>query len=106
MPKPEAPHEYRTDRFNPAHGGSSYIEAVKGPAQGKVQLFQNENPVAAPVDLYAAEPARSGRLLLGRLSLAEGKNSLMLKIVGRNEQSAGLGLDLVSLICVRQDRER
>lgn len=79
-----------------------YVEAVTGPAQAKVQLFQNENPVADPVDLYAEKPAKSGRLLLGRLELAEGRNHLMLKLVGRNEKSTGLGLDLVSLTCVKE----
>jgi hypothetical protein len=78
-----------------------FIEAVKGPAQAKVQLFQNENPVAEPVDLYAEKPAKSGRLLLGHLDLAEGRNNLMLKLVGRNERSSGLGLDLIEVVCVR-----
>ncbi len=79
-----------------------YIEAVKGPTQGQLQLFQNENPVSAPVDLYAEKPAKSGRLLLGQIPMAEGKNSLMFKLVGRNERSSGLGLDLVTVICVRE----
>jgi hypothetical protein len=79
-----------------------YIEAVKGPAQAKVQLFQNENPVSQAVDLYAEKPARSGRVLLGHLSLVEGRNNLMLKLVGKNDLSSGLGLDLVSVVCVRQ----
>ena len=30
-----------------------YIEALKGPAQALVQLFSNQIPVAAPVDLYS-----------------------------------------------------
>jgi hypothetical protein len=79
-----------------------FIEAVSGPAQARVQLFQNENPVADAVDLYADKPAKSGRVLLGRLDLAEGRNNLMLKLVGRNEKSSGLGLDLVSVICLRE----
>ena len=78
-----------------------FIEAVKGPAQAKVQLFQNENPVAEPVDLYAEKPVKSGRLLVGHLDLVEGRNNLMLKLVGKNEQSSGLGLDLIAVICVR-----
>jgi hypothetical protein len=81
---------------------SIYLEVVQGPGQAKVQLFQNENPVAAPVDLYAEKPAKSGRLLLGRLELAEGKNNLMFKLVGKNERSSGLGLDLIQVICVRE----
>jgi len=79
-----------------------YIEAVKGPAQGRVQLFQNENPIGEAVDLYAEQPAKSGRLLLGKLDLAEGRNALMLKLTGKHEKSAGLGLDLVEIICARE----
>jgi hypothetical protein len=78
-----------------------YIEAVKGPGQGNVQLFQNENPVADPADLYAEQPVKSGRVLLGRLRLEEGKNNLMFKLVGKNEKSTGLGLDLISVICTQ-----
>jgi hypothetical protein len=80
---------------------SIYIEAVKGPGQAIVQLFENENPVAPPVDLFTENPAKSGRLLLGQLNLAEGRNNLMFKLVGKNEKSSGLGLDLISVICVR-----
>lgn len=79
-----------------------YLEAVKGPAQAMVQLFQNENPVADPVDLYAEKPAKSGRLLLGRLDLDEGRNNLMLKLVGQHEKSTGLGLDVIAIACVRE----
>lgn len=79
-----------------------YIEVMKGPAQAKVQLFQNENPVAAWVDLYAEKTERSGRLLLGKLDLSAGPNNLMFKLVGQNEKSSALGLDLISVICVRE----
>ena len=80
---------------------SIYIDAVKGPGQGMVQLFQNENSAGEPVDLYAEQLTKSGRLFLGRLSLAEGRNNLMLKVVDKNERSSGLGFDLVDVICVR-----
>jgi len=79
-----------------------YIEAVAGPAQAKVQLFENENPVGAPLDLFSEAPTLTGRKLLGYLNLAEGKNNLMLKLVGKNENSKGLGLNLVQLVCVRE----
>ena len=79
-----------------------FIEAIKGPAQAQVQLFHNENPVAESVDLYAPTAAKSGRLLLGELELKEGKNNLMFKLVGKNEKSAGLGLDLIQVVCVRR----
>jgi hypothetical protein len=87
----------------PASGTYSiYIEAVKGPSQAKVQLFKNENPIADAVDLYAENPVKSGRVLLGKLELTEGKNNLMLKLVGKNEKSSGLGLDLINVICIRE----
>jgi hypothetical protein len=87
----------------PVHGQYAiFIQAVKGPAQGLVQLFQNENPVADAVDLYAEKPTKSGRVLLGKLALAEGPNNLMFKLVGKNEKSSGLGLDLIEVICVRE----
>jgi len=79
-----------------------YLEAVKGPGQALVQLFQDENPVGEPLDLYAEKPTKSGRLLLGRLGLAEGRNNLMFKLVGQNPRSSGLGLDLVHVICTRE----
>ncbi len=78
------------------------IEAVKGPAQAIVQLFQDDNPVGEPVDLYAPTATKSGRVFLGKLDLSEGKNNLMFKLVGKNEKSAGLGLDLVNVICTRK----
>jgi hypothetical protein len=79
-----------------------YVDAVKGPAQAKVQLFQNENPVADAVDLFAEKPTTSRRILLGRLALTEGQNNLMFKLVGQNEKSTGLGLDLINIICARE----
>ena len=79
-----------------------YVNVVKGPDQAKVQLFQNENPISEPVDLYSAELTRGSRLRLGSLDLAEGNNNLMIKLVGKNEQSSGLGLNLVEIICARE----
>jgi hypothetical protein len=79
-----------------------YIEAVKGPGQAKVQLFQNENPVGEAVDLYAEALAKSDRILLGHLELTEGKNNLMFKLTGKHEKSSGLGFDLVQVVCLRE----
>jgi hypothetical protein len=87
----------------PASGNYSvYIEALKGPGQARIQLFQNENPVADPVDFYAETPAKTGRVFMGQLELAEGRNNLMFKLVGKNEKSTGLGFDLIQVICVRE----
>ncbi len=75
------------------------IEAMKGPGQAQVQLFQNEAPVAKAADLYQASRAKSGRVSLGMMELEEGKNNLMLKLPGKNEKAAGLALDLIQIIC-------
>ncbi len=79
-----------------------YVEVVKGPTQARIQLFQNENPVADPVDFFAEEPAKSGRVLLGKLDLAQGPNNLMFKLVGKNDKATALGFDLVQVTCVRE----
>ncbi|MCL4180320.1 MAG: DUF2961 domain-containing protein [Verrucomicrobia bacterium] len=78
------------------------IVAVKGPAQGKIQLFADEIPVADPVDLYRPQLEKSGRLTLGTLPFRQGQNELMLKIVGKHEAATALGLDLVEIVCLRQ----
>ena len=80
-----------------------YVEAIRGPAQGAVQLFQNEVPVAPPADFYQESRAKSGRVKLGVLALEEGANNLMLKLVGKNDKASGLELDLVQIICVKVD---
>jgi len=77
------------------------IETVRGPDQGIVRLFQDEVPVGESSDLYAEAPVKSGRITLGTMDLAEGDNPVMLKLVGKNERSQGLGLDLIKIICRR-----
>lgn len=77
------------------------IDAVKGPSQANVQLFEREAPVGDPIDLYAPERERSGRTPLGTLMLPEGTVNLMFKLVGKNEKSEGLGFDLITIQCDR-----
>jgi hypothetical protein len=79
------------------------IEALRGPEQGRVQLFQDEVPAGETVDLYAEVPARSGRLLLGTVALEAGDNPVMLKLVGQHERSGGRGLDLIQIACRRTE---
>jgi len=78
------------------------IETIKGPGQGIVQLFRNDVPAGEPADLYASQRAKA-EVRLGRLYLEEGRNDLMLKLVGRNEKATGLAVDLITLTCERQD---
>jgi hypothetical protein len=80
-----------------------YIEPVKGPEQGRVQLFQSETPLGEPVDLYAEKPTKSAPIRMGVISAVEGANHLMFKIVGKNDASKALGFDLVNIICEQRE---
>jgi hypothetical protein len=77
------------------------LDAIRGPAQGKVQLFMDEAPVGPAVDMYAEERRQALDEHVGTLALAEGQNVLLFKIVGKNGESEGLGLDLRNIICER-----
>lgn len=77
------------------------IDAVKGPAQAKVQLFDKEAPVGTAVDLYAEKRELAERMSLGTRMFPEGPANLMFKLVGKNPNSEGLGLDLIKIQCDR-----
>lgn len=77
------------------------IEGVAGPAQGRVQLFRDEQPVADAVDFYAADRKPSPLIPVGTLEMVEGVNQVFFKLVGKNERAAGLGFDLARVICER-----
>ena len=86
----------------PAAGRYSVsIKAVKGPGQAQIQLFEDEAPVGDAIDMYTPERQRSGLTRLGDLVLEEGPVNLMLKLVGMNEKSEGLGFDLITIQCDR-----
>jgi hypothetical protein len=78
-----------------------YLDAVKGPANGQVQLFQRELAVGKPVDLYSPEATEANGLYLGEIDAKEGGNVLMFNVVGKNAAASGMGLDLVNVVCVR-----
>ncbi|TKJ39506.1 MAG: hypothetical protein CEE38_01905 [Planctomycetes bacterium B3_Pla] len=79
------------------------LDAVKGPSQAKVQMFLDEAPVGPEVDLYAAERQPALGENVGTLDLAEGRNFLLFKLVGKHADSTGLALDLTNIICERAD---
>ena len=74
------------------------IEAMNGPAQGIVQLFQNEHGVGDPADLYAAQRSKSQSLSMGILEMQEGPNQVFFKLMGKNAKATAMNLDLVTLI--------
>jgi hypothetical protein len=79
-----------------------YIDAVKGPEAGKVQLFREEAALGEAIDLYAEKPVEANGILVGEFTAVEGGNVLMFKIIGKNPAAKGLGLDLVNVVCVKQ----
>lgn len=78
-----------------------YMDAVKGPEQAIVELCQDELPIGASIDLYREKPERGSRLYLGEILAVEGNNRLMFKLLGKNTQSKGLGLDLINVTFVK-----
>ena len=74
------------------------IEAMTGPAQGIVQLFQNEHAVGPLTDLYAATRDRSRMMPMGELDMKEGPNQVFFKLMGKNEKSSGMAWDVVTLV--------
>lgn len=81
------------------------LDVVKGPEQGKVQLFLDEAPVGPELDLFSEERHPAKDQYIGTLDLEQGPNNLMFKITGKNEKSQGLGFDLTNIICERQSRK-
>lgn len=73
------------------------LEGLRGPDQGRVQLFQNERAMGDAVDLYGEKREKSGVLPLGVLELRAGDNPIFLKLVGQNPAAKGTGLDLITL---------
>lgn len=76
----------------------AYMDAVKGPEQGVVQLFRNESPTGKAIDLYAEKPAQVDGIFLGEFVASEGDNEVMFKIVGKNPAGLLLGFDLVNIV--------
>jgi hypothetical protein len=74
------------------------IEAMTGPAQGIVQLFQNEHAVGPQADLYAEKRDRSQMLPMGEIEMKEGLNQVFFKLMGKNEKSSGMVWDIVTLV--------
>lgn len=73
------------------------IEALAGPDQAMVQIYKNEKAEGAIVDLYWPQRGTSGDLPLAEMDFVEGDNVVLLKLVGKNARSSGLGLDVTAL---------
>lgn len=78
------------------------LEAITGPAQGRVQWFVDEAPVGPAVDFYADTRQKTTEEI-GTFNMVEGVNPLLFKVVGKNEKSQGQAFDLVNIICEKMD---
>ncbi len=78
------------------------IDTVKGPAQGKVQIFVDEAPVGKVVDLYAEKREKASEVSLATLDLKEGDNRILFKVTGKNGKSAGFDFDVINIICEKE----
>jgi hypothetical protein len=78
-----------------------FIDALTGPEQGEVRLYQNEHAVGDLVDLYAPARTRKDRIAMGELTMKEGQNQVFFKLLGKNEKSSALGFDLVTIVLER-----
>jgi hypothetical protein len=74
------------------------IKALQGPDQGIVQIFRHDVPMGEVVNLYAENRSLSDVLPLGVHDMREGDNIVFLHLVGKDERSSGIGLDLVEIV--------
>ena len=77
------------------------LETMNGPAQGIVQLYQNEHAVGDPSDMYTPHRDKGKLVPMGILDLKEGQNQVFFKLTGKNAASTALGLDIVTLVLER-----
>lgn len=79
------------------------LDALRGPDQAILQLFQNEVPVGPKIDLFAETRQTLDGAYVGTLELNEGANNLLFKIVGSKSGSEHLQCDLRNLVFERID---
>jgi len=73
------------------------IEAIAEPDQAIVRIYENEKAEGEVVDFYRPQREKSGSMPLAQMELVEGENVVLLKLVGKNPQSSGFGLDVTTL---------
>ncbi len=80
-----------------------FADLAKGPDGAIVQLNAHDTPAGDAVDLYSKELERIGGVELGLLNLKKGPNAVMIKLVGRNENSGGMRMEIGALRFTRVD---
>lgn len=79
------------------------IEAVQGPEQGIVQMYQNDQPAGPPINLYSTERKPTPLLPAGTIRALGGNNTVFFRLPGKDDKSSGLGLDLVRITLEREE---
>jgi hypothetical protein len=77
------------------------VQLVYGPAQGVIQLYDNDQPSGNAIDTYAPERRKGELSYLTTVHLDEGENVIRLKLVGKNAASSRLALDLMRVVLDR-----
>jgi hypothetical protein len=77
------------------------IKGLAGPDQGIVQVYRYDRPVGEYVNLYAEERKATDVLPLVEMNLEEGSNIVFLTLIGKDDRSLGLNLDLVEIVFER-----
>lgn len=77
------------------------MDGFKGPDKARVQLEQHATLVGEPVDLYSETREEAKNIELGTLSLREGENKVLIRLVGKNDKSSGLGFEVITLKFIR-----
>ncbi|MBV6520527.1 MAG: hypothetical protein MNPFHGCM_00643 [Gemmatimonadaceae bacterium] len=93
------------DLIAPATTAGRYrvsVQMVEGPAQGIVQLFENDQPVGRAVDTYASERRKGSIEYLATVQLEPGDNVLRFKLVGKNPGATRLAFDLMRVVLERE----
>ncbi len=74
-----------------------FVDGLTSPKGAILQLRVNDQPVGDALDFYALNRTPTGQRKLGDVPLTEGRNLLYLTLSGKNPQSGGGGVDLVSI---------
>jgi hypothetical protein len=77
------------------------LQTVFGPAQGIVQLFENDQPIGNTLDMYASERRMASFTPMATLVFEEGDNYIQIRLPGKNPRASGSGLDLGKVMLER-----
>ncbi|MFN8582762.1 MAG: glycoside hydrolase family 172 protein [Gemmatimonadaceae bacterium] len=78
------------------------VQMMYGPAQGIIQLYDNDQPSGRALDTYAPARRKGELEYLTSVDLGEGENVLRFKLVGKNASATRLSFDLMRVVLERE----